>query len=372
MIWNWQQSDWPRFRFDEEALVPLEGCFLQQGGVLIGSFKHLAHPDKKQITVDLITAEAVTTSEIEGEILDRDSVRSSIQRQFGFPTDSRPVPAAEQGIAEMMVDLYRHFSDPLTKNQLFSWHRLMMAERQDLRAIGAYRDHDEPMQVVSGAIYAPKVHFVAPPSSSVPAEMTGFLEWFARTAPDGSEALPALTRAGIAHLYFVCLHPFEDGNGRIGRAISEKALAQGLGQPSLTALSAEINRKRKAYYQALEAANKGNEITAWLLWFAEMVLAAQASSQAWIEFLIEKAKLFDRLRGRLNARQEKALLRLTREGPDGFKGGLSAGNYVSVTRTSPATARRDLVELVALGALVRTGERKYTRYWLPFDFPSSS
>ena len=178
------------------------------------------------------------------------------------------------------------------------------------------------------------------------------------------EVKSRLTRAGVAHLYFQSIHPFEDGNGRIGRAIAEKALAQSLGQPTLTALAATILARRKDYYEALEAANKENEITRWLMWFAGVAIEAQHRTIALVEFLIGKTKLLDRLKGQLNARQEKALLRMFREGPDGFKGGLSAGKYSTITGSSPATTTRDLADLVAKGALVREGERRYARYRL--------
>jgi len=176
--------------------------------------------------------------------------------------------------------------------------------------------------------------------------------------------LPTLTRAGIAHLYFVSVHPFEDGNGRIARAIAEKTLAQGRGQPALLALAATIFARRKSYYDALEAANKDNEITGWLVWFAATAIDAQRRSIARIEFLIDKTRLLDRLRGQLNDRQEKALIRMLREGPEGFKGGLSASNYVSITGASPATATRDLADMVQKGALIRDGERRHARYHL--------
>ena len=176
--------------------------------------------------------------------------------------------------------------------------------------------------------------------------------------------MPALTRAGIAHLYFESVHPFEDGNGRIGRAIAEKALAQGFGQPTLTALAATILLRRKAYYAALEAANKSNEVTLWLAWFAGIVIEAQRRATAHVDFLLEKTRLLDRLRGQINSRQEKALLRVLREGPDGFKGGLSAGNYTTITGASPATTTRDLAGLVETGALRREGERRHARYYL--------
>jgi Fic family protein len=330
--------------------------------VFAGTLKHLSPPDQEQLTVEAISTEALTTSEIEGEILDRASVQSSIRRQFGLATDQRRVPAAEQGISEMMVDLYRSFAEPLADDMLFSWHRLLFKERGGLKDVGRYRTGADAMEVVSGPIHAPRVHFEAPPSTCVPEEMARFVTWFNRSAPAGSEPLAALTRAGIAHLYFESIHPFEDGNGRIGRAIAEKALAQSFGQPTLIALAATILSRRKAYYTALEAANQGNEVTAWLLWFAGIAIEAQRRTTARVEFLIEKTRLLDRLHGQFNARQEKALLRMLREGPEGFKGGLSAGNYVTISGASPATATRDLADLVEKGALLRVGERRHARY----------
>jgi Fic family protein len=364
MRWNWQQPDWPKFTWQERRLAQAEQQFLLGAGTLTGAVKHLNGDEREQITIEAISTEAVTTSEIEGEILDRASVQSSIRRQFGLQTDNRRVGLAEQGIAEMMVDLYRSFAAPLSNEMLFAWHRMLVSGRRDLKDVGRYRTGGDPMQIVSGAIYEPKVHFEAPPSSRVKSEMQRFISWFSRTGPGTPEPLPALTRAGIAHLYFESVHPFEDGNGRIGRALAEKSLAQSLGQPTLIALAATILAKRKSYYEALEAANKKNEITAWLAWFAGMAIEAQRRTTALVEFLIDKAKLLDRLRGHLNQRQEKALLRMLQERPEGFVGGLSAGKYATIAEASPATATRDLVELVTLGALVRTGERKQTRYQL--------
>jgi Fic family protein len=242
---------------------------------------------------------------------------------------------------------------------------MLVHGRRDLKDIGRYRTEEEPMQVVSGAIYEPKVHFEAPPSSAVPHEMKEFVNWFNHTTPRGGDLPPSVTRAGIAHLYFVSIHPFEDGNGRIDRALAEKALAQGLRQPTLIALAATILAKRKAYYEALEAANKNNEITAWLSWFAAIALEAQRRTIARVEFLIDKTRLLDRLRDHLNHRQEKVLLRMLQEGPEGFKGGLSAGNYVTIARASPATTTtRDLTDMVDKGALIRVGERRHARYHL--------
>ncbi len=187
------------------------------------------------------------------------------------------------------------------------------------------------MQVVSGRVDAPTVHFEAPPSNQVPSEMKRFLSWFNRTVPTGPDCLSALTRAGLAHLHFESIHPFEDGNGRIGRAIAEKAMAQSFGQPLIIALAATILAHQKRYYDALERANKHNDATEWLTWFAAIAVEAQQRTLKQVEFLIAKTKLLDRLRGEINERQLKALLRMLKEGPEGFKGGLSAVNYITIT-----------------------------------------
>ncbi len=364
MKWNWQRDDWPHFTYDKSQLEALEAQFLKSEGILLGAYKHLSEDDKDALKIEIISNEAIKTSEIEGEFLNRESVQSSIRRNFGLATDGRQSSPAEQGIAEMMVDLYQSFNEPLTHEKLFAWHRMITAGRSDLVDIGKYRAHQEPMQVISGYHGKINVHFEAPPSDQIPSEMDLFMAWFNGTAPGGVSPLPALTRCGIAHLYFICIHPFEDGNGRVGRGIAEKALAQTFGEPTLIALSAAILQKRKEYYNALEQANKDNEITRWLVYFANTIMEAQAYSNVYIEFLIGKTKLYDRLRDRLNERQNKVLARIFKEGPTGFKGGLSAENYITITKTSRATATRDLNELVEMEALTKTGERKHTRYYL--------
>jgi len=370
MKWNWQQPDWPRFTWSKDRLQKAEEQFLLGGGVVLGAMSHLNAESRERLTVEVMSEEAVASSEIEGDVLDRDSVQSSIRRQLGLQTDARRSSPAEQGIAEMMAALYRSSGDRLNEATLCTWHKLLMQGRRDVRQIGSYRTHEEPMRVVSGKVYDPTVHFEAPPSSRVPEEMAAFLDWFNHTGPSGREPLPALTRAGTAHLYFESIHPFEDGNGRVGRAICEKALAQGLGGPTHTALAATILVRRRSYYDNLEASNKSNDIDEWLAWFAGIVLEAQERTQAQVEFLIDKSKLLDRLRDDLNLRQEKVLLRVLAEGIGGFEGGLSAGNYVSIARTSPATSRRDLADLVDKGAFTRTGERRHARYHLTIPLRS--
>lgn len=364
MPWNWQQPDWPTFCWDERRLSQAERAFLVGGGVILGKVDHLEGQQVDSLIAEVVTAEAMTTSEIEGELLNRDSMQSSIRRHFGLATDASRASPAEEGIADMMVDLYRGAIRLLDHESLFRWHDQVMRGRRDVHDVGRYRTHPEPMQVVSEALPEPTVHFEAPPSARMAVEMDAFLAWFSDTAPDGQRPLPAVTRAGLAHLYFVRIHPFEDGNGRIARAISEKALAQGLGQATLTALSSTLLAHRREYYEQLEAANKNNEVTVWLTWFAGITLEAQLRTQALVEFVLDKTRMMARLQTQLNNRQKKALLRMLREGPSGFSGGLSAGNYVSITGAATATATRDLTDLVSKGALVRTGERRGTRYHL--------
>ena len=370
MRWNWQQSDWPNFRWEEQIFTKAEAAFLRGAGVLVGSAKHLDEDARQQLIVDAMSVEAMTTSEIEGEKLNRASVQSSIQRQLGLLSDHRKVKPAEQGISELMVNLYRAVDDALTEDKLLSWHRMVVSGRTELRDIGRYRTSDEPMQVVSGASYAPKVHFEAPPSTRVRKEMERFLEWFNGTAPGTNSALTPLIRAGLAHLYFESVHPFEDGNGRIGRAIAEKALVQGFGQPIIVALARSILAHHANYYRALEDANKTNDVTKWLRWFSAIALEAQYRTFAQVDFVIYKAKLLDQVREHVNARQKKVLLRMFREGPEGFEGGMSAKKYSTIAETAPATTTRDLAGLVEVGALIRSGELKHTRYAL--NIPASN
>jgi Fic family protein len=342
----------------------LEQHFLLQAGEFVGACRHIGADDQETLRIELISDEAVKTSEIEGEILNRDSVQSSLRHQLGLGAEAAGVKPAERGISQMMVDLYRSFASPLTDKTMFDWHKMLLSGERSIKVIGGYRTHADAMQVVSGPDYKRTVHFEAPPSARMQGEMKRFIAWFNDTAPGGKNPLPALTRAGIAHLYFVCIHPFEDGNGRIGRALAEKSLAQNLGQPSLIALAYTIERKRKDYYAALERNNKDTGISDWLQYFARTILEAQNNTIKRVDFYIAKAQFYTRLRGQMNIRQEKAIARMFRAGIEGFKGGLSAENYIAVTQTSRATATRDLQDLVEKGALTRTGELRHTRYHL--------
>ena len=361
MEWNWQRDDWPIFTWDAARLADAERQFLLGGGVLLGAAQHLGQDQQDDVRVEVMSGEALTTSEIEGETLDRVSLQSSIRRRLGLSADSRRAEAREQGVAEMMVDVLQTFQPALTAQTLCSWQAMVTNGRRDLLDIGQYRTHAEPMQIVSARADKYIVYFEAPPSARVPLEMDRFLQWFNAT----EKTLPALTRAGMAHLYFESIHPFEDGNGRVGRAVAQKALAQGVGQPLILALSSVLLARRREYYDALARTTGGtNDLSEWLAWFAGVGLEAQRRTLSLVEFLIAKARELDRLRGQLNPRQEKAVLRMFEAGPSGFEGGMTAKKYVAITSASVATATRDLADLSERGALVPEGTFRDRRYHL--------
>ena len=364
MQWNWQHAEWPNFKYDAASLLPLEQKFLQSSGEVIGAVRHFNKDDSSQLRIELLSDEALKTSEIEGEFLDRASIQSSLRRQFGLDTDARPVRPQERGVAEMMADVYENWSGALNHEIFFQWHSMLMAGNRHIEMIGAYRRHEDAMQIVSGRLDKPILHFEAPASRQIGTEMARFIAWFNQSGPNGKSPLQALTRAAIGHLYFESIHPFEDGNGRIGRALAEKSLAQNIGQPSLISLAFTIEKNRKAYYSELERHQRTLDINGWVNYFSETILEAQQATIERIAFFIQKAKFYDGFRDRLNERQEKVIARIFKEGIAGFKGGLSAENYIAITATSRATATRDLQQLVEIGALTRTGERRYTRYAL--------
>ncbi|MBP7114593.1 MAG: Fic family protein [Candidatus Peribacteraceae bacterium] len=361
MSWNWQQKNWPTFTYNTEKLEPLEREFARLLGTVTGVMKHLVEQDRDQIIVQLLGTEGVKTAEIEGELLDRDSVQSSIRRKLGLSTVKRNVQPAEAGMAEMMVTVYQDYASPLTKRVLDGWNASLMQGRTDVERIGAFRTHEDPMQIVSGGIGQETVHFEAPPSKDVPRHMQAFMQWF-----NGSlKTLPPLTRAGIAHLYAVSIHPYEDGNGRMARALAEKALSQSINAPALSGLSRQISVQKSAYYDALARNNEDLEITDWLVYFGNTLLAAKTYVLASVERVLQKASLFGAFASELNDRQKKAMDRLFQAEPEGFVGGLSAGKYITLTKAKRATATRDLQKLVKLGILRKTGERRHARYWLP-------
>lgn len=363
-LWNWQLDKWPNFYWNEEEIIKLEKEFLYNSGMLVGAYSHFNKEEKTELVIEIMENEAIKSSEIEGEFLNRDSLQSSIKRNFGLSAEKGKMHLAESGIADMMVDLYKNFKLLLTEEKICQWHKMLMNGREDLENIGSYRIHKEAMQIVSGPIGKQRIHFEAPPSDVMECEMKGFIDWLNKTTPNSEGALPALTRTAIAHMYFVCIHPFEDGNGRLARAIAEKCLLQSLGQPVLITLSQTINRNKKQYYFNLEDNNKTSDLTKWIMYFANTILDAQKDTIKLIDFVIKKTKFYDYNKNQMNARQGKVIARVLEEGISGFAGGLSASNYISIAKTSASTATRDLQDLVDKRILKCVGQNKSTRYYL--------
>ncbi len=355
--YNWQQSDWPDFSYTLSGLEENLFEFAEKVGRLSGILESLPENIRQETLIDLMLEEAVKTSEIEGEYLSRQDVMSSIRKNLGIYTSAPAIkdPKAE-GMAELMIDVRNTFKEPLTIEKLFNWHRLLFGDTDKVR-VGEWRVHEDPMQVVSGAMGKEKVHFEAPPSARVPMEMDRFIDWFNETMPSGEKKLQdAPIRSAIAHLYFESIHPFEDGNGRIGRAIAEKALSQGIGRPALLSLSEAIESDKKAYYEALKVGQRSNEVTPWIHYFVDVILQAQEKAGQQVEFSLRKVKFFDKYEDQLSERQKKVINRMLEEGPDGFEGGMNARKYMGITKVSKATATRDIQQLVDMGVFVRYGK----------------
>ncbi len=361
MIYNWQQSDWPNFRFDLTEVEDDLLRFSDKAGQVSGLIRGLPEGTRTRAILDVMIAEAIKTSEIEGEYLSRPDVASSIRNQFGWNKHPEVVKdLASKGAAELMFDVRESWDAPLSGETLFHWHRILFQGARGV-SVGSWRVHTEPMRVISGAVGKTKVHFEAPPSVELPDRMHSFVQWFNKSS---SEVKQAPVRSALAHLYFESLHPFEDGNGRIGRAVSEKALSQGLGRPALLSLSQVIEANKSAYYDALERAQRSNEVTLWIRFFVGVVAEAQANAEEQIDFVLRKTKFFDVFKAALNERQLKVVRRMLDEGPSGFEGGMNARKYGSLTGVSKATATRDLQALVDQGALVAVGGGRSTRYEL--------
>ncbi len=363
MKYNWQQADWPDFTYDLESVEDTLFSLAERVGRVSGLLKGLPENAQTEATIDMMVSEAIKTSEIEGEYLSRQDVISSIRNNLGFNKNIEQVKDKKaEGAAELMIDVRNTYDQDLTGEKLLSWHKMIMKGSRGVK-IGGWRTHKDPMQVISGPIGKEKVHYEAPPSKQVPEEMENFIKWFNETGPGGTKKIKKPpVRSAIAHIYFETIHPFEDGNGRIGRAISEKALSQGVGRPILLSLSRTIEANRNAYYDALQVAQKSNEITPWINYFIIVILDAQVKTEEQIDFTLKKTKFFERLQGQLNERQLRTVRRMLEEGPKGFEGDMSAKKYIAITHTSKATATRDLQDLVEKGIFIPSGGGRSTRY----------
>jgi len=368
MRYNWQQPDWRKFTYDSTAIEQLLFDFAEKAGRISGFLKGMSEDAQTEAMVDMMVSEAIKTSEIEGEYISRKDVMSSIRNNLGLVRDLEQVQDKRaEGIAELIIDVRNSYAETLTEEKLFSWHRMVMKGSKGGIQTGEWRSHEEPMQVVSGAMGKEKVHYEAPPSAQVSGEMTDYITWFNETAPGGKKKInKPILRSAIAHLYFESIHPFEDGNGRIGRSISEKALSQGVKRPILLSLSKAIEANKKEYYEALEIAQRSNEITPWICYFSKMTIEAQDQTEKQIEFILKKTKFFDSFESQLNERQLKVIRRMLKEGIQGFQGGMNAKKYIAISHTSKATATRDLQDLVEKQVFITSGGGRSTSYTLNF------
>ncbi len=362
MKWNWELPNWPKFTYTPDRISQMEKQFLLGVGGSIAYLKTVETDDYNRFLVEILSLEGVESSKIEAEILDRESLQSSIKKHFGLETDLKKRGKKESQMAELLCNVYETYDQPLTHEMLMDWHAVLFHESSELTDKGKYRTHTEPMQIVSNRYGSPKVFFEAPPSKNVFHEMSLFIDWFNKAHPLSSDQV--LGRAAIAHVYFESIHPFEDGNGRIGRILVEKILSQSVEKPLLIAISKSLEKRKKQYYAALEKCNRSLQVQDWVEFFSSIILEAHTESMRLLSFLIEKSKIMNSLSGKINPRQEKVLLRMFTEGPQGFKGGLSAENYIAITKITRATASRDLADLVKKEALIKTGKLRHTRYLL--------
>lgn len=360
----WQRPDWPQWRFDAAALAALLAEVHRAQGHLAGRMADVGLAQRDQAALQALTQEVVTTSAIEGEALSLDAVRSSLALRLGVDIGAlAPADRHVDGVVDMVLDATQRFDQPLTAERLFGWHAALFptgySGRLRIRT-GVWRnDAAGPMQVVSGPVGREKVHYEAPPAAALAQETAAFLQWF-NAAPKGD----AIVHAGLAHLWLVTLHPFDDGNGRISRAVGDMALARAEGSAQrFYSLSAQIQRERKQYYEQLEATQRGTlDVTPWLDWFSGCLLRAVQGAETLMGGVLDKAAFWQRWASvPMNARQALVLNRVL----DGMDGKLNNARWAAIAKCSPDTALRDINDLLARGVLGRLeGGGRNTAYFL--------
>lgn len=357
--------DWPRFRWNHETLSALLAEIRHRQGRLLGKMESLGFQLQKEAELETLTLDVLKSSEIEGERLPADQVRSSIARRLGMETGgTSPTERHVEGVVEMMLDATQHFRETLTEDRLFAWHSaLFPAGYSGMRKlnVGTWRaDEAGPMQVVSGPIGKEQVHYEAPAASLLHQQMSAFIAW----ANDTSDKTDGVLRAGLAHLWFVTIHPFDDGNGRIARAIADWALARSEGSPQrFYSMSAQIRKERDAYYNILERTQKGSlDVTTWLLWFLECLGRAFEGTEITLAGVLRKARFWEsNSQATINQRQRAMLSRLL----DGFTGKLTTSKWATLVKSSHDTALRDIQDLVEQGLLSKDiGGGRSTSYSL--------
>lgn len=362
----WQQPDWPVWKFDSARLAVSLASVRHAQGRLLGRMESLGFKSRNEALLQTLTDDVVKTSQIEGERLDSEQVRSSIARRLGMDVGALPpVDRHVEGIVEMMLDATQHYAEALTAERLFSWHGALFPTGRSglvpIRVADWRDDSGGPMQVLSGAVGREKVHYTAPPAECIAFEMERFLAWFEHPAD-----LDPVLKAGLAHLWMVSLHPFDDGNGRIARAVGDLLLARSEETVQrFYSLSAQIQQDRADYYAILERTQKGDlDVTEWLLWFLNCLQRAIDRAEDTLSEVLVKARFWDRFTNTpMNERQIKVLNRML----DGFDGKLTTSKWAKLAKCSQDSAYRDILALVELGALVKAeGGGRSTSYEVQF------
>ena len=368
MRWIWQQPNWPDFRYDRRMFEERDIAFRIDAERLTGRFEALPIACQEDATIDLMLSEAIKTSAIEGEMLDRESVRSSLLSLITSATLRSTSDQKAAGAASLLVNVRKNWQDSLTHDLLGKWQSMAVPEQRYTSIMrGAYRNDPSPVQIVSGPYGREEVHYEAPPSTRVPDEMARFIVWYNQSSPlSGEQKIPGIARAGIAHLWFEVIHPFDDGNGRVGRAIADHALSQTLGYPTTACLATTIEADKKSYYRQLEKASRGSlDISGWLDYFSDVVNEAQAIAREEVAFVLAKTRFYETWGDQLNERQARMVSRVFAEGRKGFEGGITTRKYEAITKCPNRTASRDLSDLVAKGILIPLpGGGRTTRYEL--------
>ena len=370
--WIWQRPEWPALTFDAQRIQPLLAAARTAQGVLLGKAQAIGLEGLQPHVRDSLTQEALTTSAIEGEKLDPESVRSSVARRLGLDTSGAPLREGRrhiEGLIDVLQDATLNTESSLTLERLCQWHGALFPtgfsgmQRID---VGALRSVS--MEIVSGAIGHSKVHYAAPPAEGLADQVNAFLTWFNQTQPQvGSKPMDGLVRAAVSHLWFETLHPFDDGNGRIGRAILQLALGQDMGQPGrIVTLSRQIESCKDQYYSELERAqrSKSMDVTAWVEWMLAQMVQAHEFANRTIDAAIQRIRFLANMAAfSLNERQQKTMKKLLDAGPKGYEGGMTTRKHQRIAQTSTPTAARDLIELERLGLLTRVGDGRSTRYY---------
>ena len=366
MKYNWQNKNWPKFEYDTSIIDSIVVEFALETGELKGIIETLPETLKQETILQFMIDEAIKTSEIEGEFYSRQDIMSSIKNKIGIHSSISHIKDKNaRGIGELMVDVRQQFNVPFSENLIKSWHQILFKDSSYINA-GDYRKSEEPMVIVSGVYGREEIHYEAPPSIKVPQEMKDFVEWYTAFKVEPIDIKSALIKTSIAHFYFESIHPFEDGNGRIGRAIAEKCLAESFNRPIVMSLSSTIEKSRKDYYNALKDAQRSLDISPWILYFSKTILEAQKNAKRITNFTLNRTKFLDDHKSLLNERQLKVILKMLDQGSDGFEGGMSAKKYISITKVSKATATRDLQDLVEKNILHLEGSGRSVRYQLIF------